>query len=299
MRKHPVFIDVDSYDTTVEQQGTKSKFWFDQNQQLFKFGKIHGENWAELIACQIAERLQLPHASYEPAYIRQNDVDRYGTVSRNILAKLDERLVNANEFFSITSHNYDQYKSYHQREYTLSKSIALFRHPHLKHLIKASSDYDPIQQFVGYLLFDVLIANTDRHHENWGFISRHDGLYLAPTFDHGSSLACRILPEERATRLRTKDKGYNLEAYAAKAKSAFYSKDGTIIKSHAIADTCLSHLHEFSAFWIEKIANISRGEIESIVDAMPNDWMTELEKTFTIAFLINNQNVLMKKLANV
>ncbi|MCI1711847.1 MAG: HipA domain-containing protein [Chiayiivirga sp.] len=44
------------------------------------------------------------------------------------------------------------------------------------------------------LVFDALIGNTDRHHENWGLVidrGRHDdrpNTYLAPAFDNGTSL---------------------------------------------------------------------------------------------------------------
>jgi hypothetical protein len=48
--------------------------------------------------------------------------------------------------------------------------------------------------FVGYLMLDAWIGNTDRHHENWGFVEVR-GIqtpqviaHLAPTYDHASSL---------------------------------------------------------------------------------------------------------------
>lgn len=41
--------------------------------------------------------------------------------------------------------------------------------------------------FCGYLFFDAWINNTDRHHMNWGVLDPAKA--LAPSFDHGSSLA--------------------------------------------------------------------------------------------------------------
>lgn len=40
--------------------------------------------------------------------------------------------------------------------------------------------------FTGLLVFDALIGNTDRHHENWAVV-QNSGT-LAPSFDHGASL---------------------------------------------------------------------------------------------------------------
>ena len=51
------------------------------------------------------------------------------------------------------------------------------------------------------LVFDALIGNTDRHPENWGFLAtpgqRQDWTFrLAPSFDHGTSLAYQIRDDD-------------------------------------------------------------------------------------------------------
>jgi len=50
----------------VEQMGTKEKFWFkdvDDIWWLFKYNQRgHGDDWSEKIACEIAGKLDLPHA---------------------------------------------------------------------------------------------------------------------------------------------------------------------------------------------------------------------------------------------
>lgn len=290
---------VEDNNKVTEQQGTKWKFWYgDESNLLFKEGKIHGENWAELIACQLANALELPHAIFKPAeYIDPQQKLVRGTVSELFVNKnAGERLIHANEFLAKTIKDYDKYQIFNHRQYTVSSSIGLFSV--LRHLIKPSSHYEPIRQFVGYLLFDVFIANLDRHHENWGFISSANGLYLAPSYDHGSSLACRESEKTRNARLITKDKGYSIETFAKKANAAFYDGNKQL-KSHAIADICIKIRKEDSRFWIEKIASISEQNLIDIIDSLPEDWMTELEKTFTLKFLIVNQQELVKKLSYV
>ena len=89
--------------------------------------------------------------------------------------------------------------------------------------------------FVGYLLFDALIGNTDRHHENWGIVLIRDDegtrtiaggasfkLCLAPSFDHASSLGRDLTDLKRQERLNTRYKRGNAEAYAERGRSAFY-----------------------------------------------------------------------------
>ena len=61
--------------------------------------------------------------------------------------------------------------------------------------------------FVGYLLLDALIANTDRHHANWAILLRpsQGGMRqagLAPTFDHASSMGRELTDARRQEKLR-------------------------------------------------------------------------------------------------
>ena len=73
--------------------------------------------------------------------------------------------------------------------------------------------------FCGYIVFDVLISNTDRHHQNWGVLAkREEGsaptLTLAPTYDHGSSLGRELQDTERIQRLTGRDRRHSLSTYA-------------------------------------------------------------------------------------
>src|SRR5260370_30212352 len=71
-------------------------------------------------------------------------------------------------------------------------------------------------------MLDVWIANQARHHQNWAAL-RGDELRLAPTYDHGASLARQITDEERKERLETTDRNRSVAYFAQKARSAFYA----------------------------------------------------------------------------
>jgi hypothetical protein len=81
-----------------------------------------------------------------------------------------------------------------------------------------------LEVFVGYLLLDAWIANQDRHHENWGAVGQEGRLYLAPTFDHGASMARNLTDQERHERLATRDANRQIPAFVRKARSAFYGQ---------------------------------------------------------------------------
>ena len=83
--------DISEFDSdSLEQLGTKSKFWYvnEDIEYLFKSvtsntGERLGEDWAEKIACELAELLGLPHAHYELAIHK----GVRGVVTKNFINK--------------------------------------------------------------------------------------------------------------------------------------------------------------------------------------------------------------------
>ncbi|MBC7488722.1 MAG: hypothetical protein H7240_00460 [Glaciimonas sp.] len=77
--------------------------------------------------------------------------------------------------------------------------------------------------FIGYLMFDAWIANQDKQSENWPIILADSNDFLAPSYDHGSSLARNKTDLERDYMMVTKDAGAHLEKYITKARSFLFS----------------------------------------------------------------------------
>jgi hypothetical protein len=58
--------------------------------------------------------------------------------------------------------------------------------------------------FVGYLVFDALIANRDRHEQNWAVLDpllEPTPLQLAPSYDHADSLGFNVREQEATQRV--------------------------------------------------------------------------------------------------
>lgn len=158
-----------------ETLGTKEKFWVrlsapnkSSTAHLFKIGRSGtGENWAERVAAEFARELGLPCADYDFAVFG----DQKGVITKRFMSDR-AFFFPANTLLSRIVPNYDGTKKFDQPLYTVDLCLSLVKRrsilpPLLSKIEDGRSAY---QWFIGYLLFDCLIGNTDRHHENWGVV---------------------------------------------------------------------------------------------------------------------------------
>ena len=193
-----------------EQAGSKRKFWSnddDGHRMLFKYGRPGtGENWAEKIAAEVADLLMVPHAQVELAEFE----GERGIVSYDVTEGLERgALVHGNELLTWTSPGYDMGSTFRNVQHTLARVLdALARdfiYAPRGHSCPVGLERG-VEVFVGYLLLDALIGNTDRHHQNWAVLVPYHApgvklrAELSPSFDHASSLG-RELPEARQREL--------------------------------------------------------------------------------------------------
>jgi hypothetical protein len=211
----------------TEHLGSKQKFWFRDNKGelwLFKYSRANtGEHWAEKLAAEIAGVLQLPHAVVELARFGE----AWGVIVRDFTENGSKELVHGNELLTELDAEYPMEKRYRVRAHTLDAVFAVLGQPFIAPPNGAPipADFGPFDVFVGYLMLDALVGNTDRHHENWGILLTSADprrAELAPTYDHASSLG-RELSEERRRRRDTRGGREPASQYFAKARSALFS----------------------------------------------------------------------------
>jgi hypothetical protein len=71
----------------------------------------------------------------------------------------------------------------------------------------------------GYLLLDALVANTDRHHENWSVLQHHGSSYLVPCYDLRTCLGFQLTDAQRRERPETKDRNRTVRAWSEAGRS--------------------------------------------------------------------------------
>lgn len=287
----PVF-DIEDEDAVIpETLGTKEKFWIKHqgDLKLLKFGREGtGEDWAEKVACELCTLLELPHAHYELARHK----GRRCVLSPS-MTPIDGRLILGNELINRVVKNYDGTRSYHQREHTVSRVLAS-----LKTYITVQYQ-ESWHNFLGYLMLDAWIGNTDRHHENWGLIIDKDRVVtLAPTFDHASSMGRELLDNEREGRLTTKDKRYSVAAFAGKATSALYAdpSDKRPLSPLAAFQLAARAQRDSGFYWLARLSKVDDQLVHGILHRIPPECMSVPSRQFAMALLTTNKAALLAML---
>lgn len=284
----------------IEQMGSKSKFWYKDSStnEEYLFKSIHtqdgngkdiirkGEDWAEKVGCELAAKLDIPHAHYELATFK----NERGVISKKFTLpgdnmyfgnQLIEHIVNT---LNITLER-GQRSQKIERVYVALDSLVDDPPQGWEPTENIRSSYDV---FIGYLMLDTLISNQDRHNENWAMIANGKNSYLAPTFDHGASLGRNESEKTMIAKLVTNDQGQQIPTYVSKSKSFFY--DGNKRLKTLDAFLMAGYLSKKAMIeWFDKLDSLSIREIVSIVFRVPSTVMSDVEKEFCTSIIAANR----------
>jgi len=297
---YPIY-EITDY-ASIEQLGSKQKFWYydpeSQKPKLFKIGREGtGENWAEKVTCELLNMLGIPCAQYDFARWNNNE----GITSTNFVPK-NCALIHGNELISMFVD--DTYPSLTKKlkipEYKISNVFKLFEHHkgivNLPYSFSPSSDIQSVGDlFTAYLMFDCWIGNTDRHHQNWGYIYNNQNsiTQLAPTFDHASSLGCRVSQQEITDRLTTTNYRYKVSHYVMKAKTPFFDDDEKPMKTLDAFIYFYSKYPTAGEYWINKLSQLNETDIQNVFNKIPTNLISDKSIEFSIEVLNENKNRLL------
>lgn len=286
----------------IEDLGTKAKFWYRDGETLTLFKAEErgtGEDWAEKVTCELAELLGLPHVHYEMAH--DFDQDRPGVICAS-LAPAPLALAHGNQLLLVLDSNYPDVhgRQYRCRAHTVDAVFEVVRllgmpsvnwRANLPGGIKSATDI-----FAGYLMLDAWVANQDRHHENWGAVWDGQHLSLAPSFDHGASLARNLSDEERFERLHSSDANRRVPYFARRARSALYAEP-TAKKPLTTMDAWLAwgeRVPGAAAVWRRQLAAIETDAVEAVLANVHPDRMTAICRQFTLDLLVENRRRILE-----
>lgn len=279
----------DDADQSTEDMGTKYKFWYrhpELGRCLFKQARPNtGEDWAEKLTAELAQKLNLPHVRYELATFKSEP----GSISKSMLSP-NAILQHGNEILASLVSTYPAAATYGVRQHTLDLVIQSIDSP------QVSAPYgwtlptgvsSAIGTFIGYLLLDAWVSNSDRHHENWGFIVLENRFYLAPTYDHGSSLGRELLDSKRKSIFANG----SVTNYIQNSRSAMYRtvNDKKALLNLEVFQIAANRYPDATKVWLQKLADISPDDITELLFKVPETRLSPIAREFTQQILLQNQ----------
>lgn len=285
-----------------EEMGSKTKFWYrpladqpgasdtEDNMWLFKYPQRYtGQHWAEKIAAEVAAFLRIHHARVELAQFR----DHQGSTTESF-ARRGTSLYHGNQVLERVVQGYDPEQRFRQSNHTLANILkamsAIFVEPEAANSAKAV--------MADYILLDAVIGNTDRHHENWGVLRERVGDkwrgFVAPSFDHASSLGRELLDPHRDRLLTNNSVG----TYSEKARGAIYwsEEDNRGLSPLELVRRGTDLHPDLFHPALSRLARLTDETLTSLVDRIPQSWMSSPARCFACALMCYNLQELRKLL---
>ncbi len=304
MTSYPIIRVPDDAVDRPEALGSKPKFWYRDTafgDCLYKQSRESaGEDWSEKVAAELAELLGLPHARVELATWRHTS----GIVSPSFVPP-GGQLILGNEVL------FGRIKGYPRPEAHLPVFRRVPQHTVgavLESVEAPDVDLPPdwtlpaglvsaADVFVGYLMLDAWIGNTDRHHENWALmrVAGESRPRLAPTYDHASSLGRNEPDERRNERMLTHDRGRTVRAYVEKATSALYADeaDERPLRTIDAFSMAARQRPQAAQVWLARLRGLTQDGVRQVVGGVPASCMSETARRFALQILdINRERLL-------
>jgi len=279
-----------------ETEGVEEKWWLIHpdtgDRWLFKPPVVkcefqQGEDWAERVSTQLARVIGVPCADVELAHRG----GRRGSLSRNLqpagwdiqpgqllLAEFDPDYVS---------------KAKGRPGHSLARIYAALRDKHVQPPVDAAAGFGAFDVFAGYMVLDALVANRDRHDDNWSILTPPPGdatYRLCGSYDHSNSLGYNV-HDRKCGQLLSETDGVGRWARKGTAHRFEHGPDGpATLVDHAVnaLSMCEPPVREF---WIEAVRSVTHDMLDDLLKSVAG--LSGLCRTFASELLkINRERLL-------
>lgn len=165
----------------------------------------------------------------------------------------------------------------------IRQSLECVRAPHS---FDGPEDLRGYDVFAGYMILDALIANQDRHEQNWAILAPpllSSPLRLSPSYDHASSLGYNLTDSARKRVLQA-DGGLPRWTLRGAATRFEHSGKPLSLVEHAAAAVRLCSARG-GAWWRHQLASADLTPLCESVENGDIDGMSEVAVTFAVKVL--------------
>lgn len=291
-------LDVSSWEVDRDEtSGVEAKMWLlepgapTKRPWLFKSvtvqpGYVCGEDWAEKAAAEVAGRLGIPCARVEMA---QRE-DYLGSISAD-LCPLGCQMQPGGLFMQDREvEGFVPGRVRGRPGHSLENIQRVLEDAMVPPGCALPFEATAFDVFAGYVVFDALIANRDRHEENWAVllpIAGEGPTRLCGSYDHANSLGYNLDDAKRTARLAAPEgvRGWCRKGTAYRFEYTPGRSPQTLVEAGVRALRLASP--EAREYWPRQVEQMDEQEVTSIIERLPE--MSEVARTFALGVLLENR----------
>ncbi len=154
---------------------------------------------------------------------------------------------------------------------------------------------------VEYVIFDGLIGNTDRHHENWMILWSPDTnqFQISPSYDHASSLG-RELQDSRRRQILCEGRmpSYILGGRGKRGSGRVYvhGKSNLPPPPLRLAQLICRWQPDIAKSCLERVSDTRNDDFREVVERVPTPVMSGTAKEFAYQLLITSKSALLRSI---
>ncbi|ACM10989.1 conserved hypothetical protein [Bacillus cereus Q1] len=249
--------------------GTREKHWVKHPETgqlyLFKLPKAGtGEIWAEKIAAGVGTILGLETMDTEIAIYEGEQ----GILLKNFVEYGKEELFHGGDLLQPVVEEFDP------------RTLDDYN---LDNIMQSLIPFNMEENFISICVFDALIANQDRHCENWGVIQRMGDVRFAPIYDNGASMGFNVAEEVIMACLKDE---VRFKAFTNRSKTIIEVNGKRKPKIITLLDELKKRYPTYMQQNIEHISNLCYDNLLPVIDEVPHCIMSSNYKKWVVKLLL-------------
>ena len=274
--------------------GSSSDFhWIFKPAAIHSNGTRQGGDWSEKICSELARLLGIPSAFVELAVWNGQE----GSISKNVRPNGYDmhsgRLwMNADPEVAYTSATSTKSKrvSGASPGYTIQniETSLMGSGPPPTH--SPTSQLSAFEVFAGYLLFDAIVANRDRHEDNWAVLEPTIGdepARISPGYDYAGSLGYQLTDDKKSDLL---EPGNRMKLVSWVNRGTAWRFDHGSAEMPTLVDLARQTFENLSdgaqSHWASKLGSLTSVNLATILDRLPQ--MSEVSRRFACEVILTN-----------